>query len=296
MSTLAERLGFAATDRVAIIHADDIGMSHAANEGAFEALAKGPATCGSVMVPCPWFNEAARRAREHPEFDLGVHLTLTAEFSDYRWGPVSARAAVPSLLDAEGHLPRTAREAIGAAKADEIRAELRAQLTRALEAGIDVTHIDAHMGTCFYPPAFEAYVDLALEFRLPAFLVRPARELTDSMGLAPFAEQMRRVVERAASAGMPIVDAVDFDSLGFEPGQGEAHNHARLDALAPGVTYLICHPAKAGEELGAITDSAHAREFERTFYGGEAGRRALAERGIRTVGMRALRELMRAAG
>ena len=69
---------------------------------------------------------------------------------------------------------------------------------------------------------------------------------------------------------------------------------ARLDALGPGVHYLICHPAKGGEELDAIAPEAHARDFERRFYGGEAGRHALEERGIRTVGMRALRDLMRA--
>ena len=110
--TLAERLGFAAEARVAIVHCDDIGMCHAANQGAFEALANGPATCGSVMVPCPGFAEAAERARALPGLDLGVHLTLNAEWPRYRWGPVAGARAVPSLLDAEGCLPRTTQETL----------------------------------------------------------------------------------------------------------------------------------------------------------------------------------------
>ena len=108
--TLAERLGFDASDRVAIVHVDDIGLCHAANEGAFEALTAGPATCGSLMVPCPWFPEAAARARAHPDVDLGVHLTLNAESATYRWGPVVGAERVPTLVDADGYLPRTTAE------------------------------------------------------------------------------------------------------------------------------------------------------------------------------------------
>ena len=149
MRSLVERLGFEVGDRVAIVHADDIGMCHAANVGAFEALAGGPVTCGSIMVPCPWFSEAAERARAHPELDLGVHLTLTAEWARYRWGPVSSASAVPSLLDEQGVFPRTVADVLLRAKSDEVETELRAQIERALESGIDVTHLDAHMGVAF---------------------------------------------------------------------------------------------------------------------------------------------------
>jgi hypothetical protein len=97
-----------------------------------------------------------------------------------------------------------------------------------------------------------------------------------------------------AAAGVPVLDHFDADSLGFEHGQGETHNRRRLAGLAPGVSYLICHPARDGEELRAITpEGAHHRDFERGFYGGLAGRAALAESGVKTIGMRALRDLMR---
>jgi hypothetical protein len=292
--SLAERLGFAATDRVAVIHCDDVGMCHAANEGAFEALRNGPATCGSIMVPCPWFEEAAELARANPAVDLGVHLTLTAEWIHYRWGPVAPRDSVPSLLDEKGYLPRTALEVVKNAKPDEVEIELRAQIEKALHAGIDVTHLDSHMGTVFFPQFVPVYAKLAREYRLPAFAVRPDPQLLASRGLTGAEKLFAGLMALLDDAGVPVLDAFDAESLDFPDGEGLTHNRARLARLAPGVTYLICHPAKDGEELrAAMTFGAHQRDFERSFYGGEAGRRALAETGVKTVGMRALRELMR---
>jgi hypothetical protein len=295
--TLAERLGFAAGDRVAVVHCDDIGMCHAANVGAFEALANGPATCGSIMVPCPWFEEAARLAREHPRLDLGVHLTLNAEWEHYRWGPVAGRSAVPSLVDAQGCLPRTTLEVVQRAKPAEVALELRAQVEKALDAGIDVTHLDSHMGTCFFQPFLEIYAELAREFRVPVFAVRPDADALAARGMAGLASVLTPLVDALARDGVPVLDAFDAESLDFAPGEGEPHNRRRLERLAPGVTYLICHPARAGEELAAVCPQhEHMRDFERGFYGGEAGRRALAEHGVRTVGMRPLRDLMRGEG
>jgi predicted glycoside hydrolase/deacetylase ChbG (UPF0249 family) len=293
MSDLAERLGFGADDRVAVVHCDDIGMCHAANEGAFEALARGPATCGSLMVPCPWFAEAAAWARERPGIDLGVHLTLNCEYRQYRWGPVLGATAVPSLVEPDGGFPGASREVAERARDDEVERELRAQIERALDAGIDVTHLDAHMGTALLPRFVGIYARLALAFRLPVFAVRPEAALLARLGAEALARYDVALAELAAG-GIPVFDGFDSNSLHFAPGQGEAHNRARLRGLAPGVSYLICHPARAGEELAAITRDAHMRDFERRFYGGDAGRRTLAQEGIRTVGMRRLRDLVRA--
>lgn len=293
-ATLAERLGFDADDRVAIIHADDIGMCHAANLGAFEALRRGPATCGSIMVPCPWFQEAVELAKQSPELDLGVHLTLNAEWPHYRWGPVAGRAAVPSLLDDQGFLPRTSIETVQRAKPDEVEIELRAQVEMALEAGIDVTHLDSHMGTAFFPPFLDVYRRLAEEFRLPVFAARPDAQALKAAGLEGAEAILKRLIESLDAAGFPILDGFDANSLGFAEGEGRAHNLERIQGLGKGVSYVICHPARGGEELTSITpDSAHQRDFERQFYGGEEGARALEAAGVKRVGMRAIRELVR---
>ena len=292
--SIAQRLGFAPDDRVAVIHCDDIGMCHSANEGAFEALLSGPATCGSIMVPCAWFEEAAALARANPDADLGVHLTLTAEWVSYRWGPVASRDRVPSLLDADGYLPRTAIEVAKNAKPEEVEIELRAQIEKALAAGIDVTHIDSHMGTVFFPQFVPIYTKLAREYRVPAFAVRPDAELLAARGLPGAEKLFAGLMDRLEEAGVPVLDAFDAESLDFPDGEGVAHNRGRIARLVRGVTYLICHPARDSEELrAAMTFGAHQRDFERSFYGGEAGRSALAEAPVKTVGMRALRALMR---
>ena len=293
MGTLAERLGFAPDERVAVVHADDIGFCHAANVGAFEALDAGPATCGSVMVPCPWFAEAAAMARARPEVDLGVHLTLNCEYALYRWGPVLGAGAVPSLVDADGGMPLAAAEVALRAKPEEVERELRAQIERALEAGIDVTHLDAHMGTVMQAPFVEIYARLAVEFRLPLFALRVDEAALRALGAEAAVPAFTRAIDAVEAAGIPVFDGFDEASLRFEPGQGEAHNRARIAGLGAGVSYLICHPARGGEELDALCETAHMRDFERGFYGGEAGRRALEDAGVRTVGMRALRDLVR---
>ena len=270
-----EQLGFAAGTTVAVVHADDIGMSHAANIGAFEALDAGPATCGSVMTPCPWSAEAAEMAQARPNVDLGVHLTLNAEFDGYRWGPVTGRTAVPTLVDEAGNFFRTSRETVKSGSVDDVRAELRAQVDAALDGGIDVTHLDSHMGTVFHPKFFDVYLGLGREYQLPVFL--------------PRVEELR-----ADPEGFTVFDGYDADSLGFEPDEGAAHNVRRLSGLGAGLNYLICHPARGGDELSAITDTAHQRDFERQFYGGDAGRAALRQARVETVGMRQLRDLLRA--
>ncbi len=293
--TLAERLGFSATDRIAVVHADDIGMCHAANIGAFDALANGVVSCGSIMVPCPWFREAADLARANPQADLGVHLTLNSEWPHYRWGPVAGRDRVASLLDAQGYLPRTQLEVLRAAKPEHVEIELRAQIEMALAAGIDVTHLDSHMGTVLLDPFVDIYAKLAMEFRLPVFAANPDVAVLEGSNLEAFAHVLRKGVESAAAAGLPILDGVELLSLDFADGGGDRHTSQRLARIGAGISYFIIHPAQDGEELRAISPDAHARAFEHQFYGTAKGRERFAAEGILTVGMRPLRDLVRAS-
>jgi hypothetical protein len=104
-----KQLGFSKDDRVVIIHTDDIGMCQASIDAFADMVDYGLISSGAVMVPCPWFLEAAAYARAHPQADLGVHLTRTSEWETYRWGPISTRDPASGLLDEQGFFHKSSQ-------------------------------------------------------------------------------------------------------------------------------------------------------------------------------------------
>lgn len=273
-----------------VVHVDDIGMSAPANDGAVRAL-EDAATCGSVMVPCPAFDEIAAIARERPELDLGVHLTLNAEYESYRWGPL--RDDVPGLCRPDGTLRPRSDETVANADVQEVERELRAQIERALEAGIDVTHIDSHMGTVFNPKFVEVYLGLAREYRVPAFMPKVTQEVLERTGMLESLERYVGLVEGAEREGFPVFDHFCSDSLHFEPGRAESHNLERVSKLGPGLSYLITHCARGTSELESITDDWRQRHEEGVIYSDGTMSRHLEALGVHTIGMRPLRDLLR---
>ncbi|MBI2072725.1 MAG: polysaccharide deacetylase family protein [Gemmatimonadetes bacterium] len=236
---VAERLGHPPDARLLVIHADDLGMMRSVNRATFEALERGWVTSASILVPCPWFPQVARFAREHPDADLGIHLALNSEWTGYRWGPVLGGWQVPSLLDADGYLPLVQQEVIERAKPDEVERELRAQIDRARAAGIDVTHLDAHMGTAVMSPElFRVYQKLGGEYRVPVLL------------------ENQPPPGRPAAAGQSLVDRMLEMTPGVPPDRAnlwlDAYK-AMLAPLSPGVYQLIVHLGYDDEELRGAT-------------------------------------------
>jgi hypothetical protein len=103
--TVTEQLGYPADSKLLIIHADDLGVSHSENEASISAFQNGSVNSGSIMVPCPWFPEIANYATQHPTADLGLHLTLTAEWKFYKWGTVVPSSEAGSLLTDKKFFP-----------------------------------------------------------------------------------------------------------------------------------------------------------------------------------------------
>src|SRR5690348_13437090 len=120
VKTIAERLGYPRDAKLLIVHADDLGMAHSVNIATMKAFETGLVTSGSIMVPCPWLSEIAAYARANPQADLGLHLTLTSEWTQFRWGPVAPKDRVASLLDPNGYFRLTETEAAQAADPKEV--------------------------------------------------------------------------------------------------------------------------------------------------------------------------------
>ncbi len=289
--SIIEQLGFGPEERVVVVHVDDIGLCRAANDGALLALA-GAATCGSIMVPCPGFEEVSEIARERPELDLGVHLTLNAEYESYRWAPL--RDDVPGLVSPDGGMWRTLQETTEHATPEEVERELRAQIERALEAGIDVSHLDSHMGTVIHPKFVDVYVRLARDFELPVFIPRIGRAALERIASPEHVRLYQDLLQEVERQGLPLFDSFCANSLSFEPGTGHEHNRKRLETLDSGLSYLITHCAVGNDELQQITPDWRQRDEEHLIYSDGTMATELEDSQIRTIGMRALRELMRA--
>jgi len=285
-ASLAERLGYKPTDKVLIVNGDDAGMCHAANLATTECLEQGAMRCSTIMVPCPWFPEIAAYAKGHPDKDFGVHLCHTSEWGKYRWGPVAPREQVPGLIDAEGYLWRGVLEVYAHASPEQALIEGRAQIRRALAAGIDVTHLDSHMGTLQLNPEYvKTYLQLAVEFDLP--LRMASQDTLARMGHPELRGEF-------AAKGILFPDYFVYDELKDEKQDVKAFWLGIVRDLKPGVTELYIHAAIANDELKAITGSwpTRSREFE-VFTHDDEMKRLLAEQKITLIGYRPLRDLQR---
>lgn len=283
--TLAEKLGYKPTDRLLIINCDDVGMCHSANLAVIEGMETGLITSGTIMTPCPWFNEIADYARTHPEKDFGVHLTYTAEWNLYRWGPVAPHEIVKGLCDPEGFLWQSVEEVYAHATPEEALIEGRAQIKKAIDAGIPVTHIDSHMGTLQHKPEYlKVYIQLALEFNLP--LRMAAQATMEGFGFPELRKQFKE-------KGLVFTDYFVYDEM-------ENYNDVKsfwtniIKNLKPGVTEIFIHASKVSDELKAITNSWEKRVQESNLFTSDPEiKKLIKDEKIIIIGYRPLMELQK---
>lgn len=297
-------LGFGAKDRVAVVHADDIGACEATVSGLGELIDFGLVSSCSVMVPCPAFPQAASYLAERADLDAGVHLTLVCERGrgQGRWRPVSGGAA-RSLLDAEGSFKSGPKEAAEHCSAGAAYEEMRAQLDRAEACGVGVTHLDSHMFAAWHPKIIAEYVRLGSERRLPTLLLRLDDHgcgvnrrggVFDEDELAESGRAVREYEEREGAR------AVVFDKLvGLSlrrPEERVAQAVRAFDMLPPGgLTHFFIHPARDTAELRALTPDWRARVADFEAFTSAELRDHVRSSGVQIVGYRALRDHVRGA-
>ena len=290
---LLRRLGLSDSDRVVIIHVDDVGMCQASVEAFKELNEIGIVTCGAVMVPCPWFPAAAEYARMNPGADIGVHLTLTSEWAQYRWGPVSTRDPKSGLIDEEGFFPRKSRDVQATADLEAVRVELEAQVERAKTFGIDITHVDTHMGSVAHGRFAQIYLGLAMRSRIPGMAPRKVEQELIHRGMAPEeAHQTEQMLLGLEAQGVPLVDL----EIGLPLERPDHHLELAKTILAElpaGVTHFLCHPCIDTPELRAITPDWRGRVADYEAFRQDDLRETMRNLGIHAIGYRTIRDLIR---
>src|SRR5215203_5039808 len=271
-----ELLGYPADARLLIVNADDFGMSHAVNAAILRTLTDGVVRSTTLMAPCPWALHAMRLLRDHPHIACGVHLTVIAEFADYRWGPLTPRERVPSLLDATGCFYSNDRQAefLACARLEELETEFRAKIEAMLSAGLRPTHLDWH---CLYdggrPDIFDLTLGLAREFGLALRVFDATRS------------------ERLQQRGLPAADHGVLDTTRLAT-TGKANRFVRmLRELPAGLSEWAVHPGLGTAEARAIDGWWAKRAADLRFLVSRQARETVAAEGIVLLDYRALQTI-----
>jgi len=240
---LSQKLGFDKTTKLLMIHADDAGLSHSENRATIKSLTQGIVNSYSMMVPCPWFYEMAVFAKNNPQYDNGIHLTLTCEWESYKFGPVLPLAEVPSLVNEAGYFFKSREELKENATAEDIKKELKAQIEKAYAFGLKPTHIDSHMYSVgISTEVMDIYRRLGEEYDLPILI---NKEIMNMSGLDPLIN-----IEEDDL----VIDKVHYGVFKhFENGMLQKYYSNVLDKLDAGLNMILIHPAYDDDEMKGIT-------------------------------------------
>ena len=279
-----------------VLHQDDVGMCHGANVAFSELSALGSITSGSVMVPCPWFREAAEMAAANKSLDLGVHLTLTAEKEFYRWRPLTSAGKSSGLIDDDGYMWRDVSSVRRNGNVDAVALELRAQIDFALASGFDVTHLDAHMGATLAPEFCAIYIALGVEYRLPVLLTKKLSQYGPNNHITGVSdERFECFINFAEQARQPIFDRVLETDFGRPSTQSLAPDayQKMFTKSKTGLTFAALHPNAPGEVEVIEPNQFHVRTQEYEIFSSKDYLTWLTKNEITPIGMRELRDAMR---
>ncbi|SFR51774.1 hypothetical protein SAMN04490243_2515 [Robiginitalea myxolifaciens] len=275
---IATKLGYSPDAKLLIIHADDLGVSHSENMASLRAIAEGSVNSASVMMPTPWVTEVTEYAKANPDtHDFGLHLTLSSELKNYKWGPVASANEVPSLLNEYGFFHEACRTDLNL---EEVEKEMKAQIEQAYSMGLSPTHFDTHMGCLVQTEELrEVYLKMGQQYQIPVFVLNQfiSQEQKDQY-------DVRVVVDE-----MYTMQPDDFNS-------GVADYYTKvLQGLKPGLSLILIHTAYDNEEMKGMTVDHPLwgnvwRQKDYDFFTSEACKTLLEESDIKLVTWRQLKE------
>jgi predicted glycoside hydrolase/deacetylase ChbG (UPF0249 family) len=284
---LAELLGYPKDSKLLIIHADDMGLSHSVNTACIRAYEKSGITCGSIMEPCPWALEMTEYLKTHPEADAGIHLTLTAEWDLYKWGGVSPSDQITSLLDTAGFFYPDVAQVGKFANADEAGKELRGQIDRAIAMGINLTHIDTHMGSVLAKPELiKIYLGLSETYNLPVLFPRA------------YLDYLPAGLKENYGSKIFLLDNLFMLEPGMINGSWTDPYKKAIESMKPGLNEMIVHLGLDDDEMQAICKGHEEygslwRQKDLDLVSGNEFKEMLKENNIILIGWRQISDIMR---
>jgi predicted glycoside hydrolase/deacetylase ChbG (UPF0249 family) len=284
----AERLGFSKDSKLLIIHADDAGLAYSENQATIQSLKFGMVNSYSMMVPCPFFSEIADFAIRNPHFDHGIHLTLTCEWETYKFGPVLPISDVPSLVHDKGHFFKKREDLQKNANPKDVEKELKAQIEKALAAGLEPTHLDSHMYSVGADPEFfHIYKKLGTSYDLPVLI---SDQLLTMVGLDP----VKNIEKNDFLVDQTYVAEYKF----YESGKLASYYSSVLENLTNGINLLLIHPAFDDEEMKNVTVDhpnfgSEWRQIDFDFFTNPRNKSKLNELNIELITWKDIKELQK---
>jgi len=290
---LSRKLGYSDDDRLVILHVDDLGMTYGGIQAFKDLWEFGTISSGAVMVPCPWFPAVAEMCCANPQMDVGLHATLNSEWAAYRWAPLSTQDPETGLLDRDGYFHRDCESVYEKAKPEAVAAELNVQVERALAAGIDLTHVDSHMGTILHGNFVQSYLQAGMSRLIPNMLPRASAKGFDTIGMGEQALAMYGpILAQLEAQGVPMLDGLfamplehDNDHIGIAK--------RLLSEVPAGITHFLFHPSVDTPDLRRACADWKARVANYQAFMSDEIKDFLRNSGIRLIGYRALRDVMR---
>ena len=308
INNIAEKLGYDKNAKLLIIHGDDIGVSHSVNIASFDGFKNNAINSGAAMIPTPWIKEVAEFHKKYPKYDLGLHLTLTAEWKNYKWRGVSSSNEISSLLNEYNEFYDNTSDVNINANPEEVRKELQAQIDYARSLGINPSHIDSHMGAiAVNKDLWRVYIEVGHKNKLVSMATKsrvlnlfdedfPVPEyivpVNDIYMLYPGSD--RDFIESAV--GEKIANTLLVNDIYKYDDWYELYSN-KIKSLQPGLNVFLLHLGYDNEELKGVTIDhpeygARWRQLDFDVFNSDEIKELLIEEGIKLVTWGEIRDII----